>query len=596
MRGIVQYEVYVLEEGRWTLYARYTGSQRDEAVTDASSTEMTTGRATKVVRDTYYPETNQNEEITTYISPKGRAAQAQMSARRRAATAAILRKDSHRVVRRVPPQTQVRKQSKLPKMTRAEVIIRIIVATVSSILLATLATMLTSSVLTHISRITTWISADMRSMLVTATYAILFLATFPRVYRSRTRLHQMLLEMWQNTEKAVAPSSQPAPPSKPRQRRLKESFRPWDLMRFDTPPPPPALDLPTGATVTVQGASAPAPAATLPTAAPPPPVVAIIETAKVEPSKQAKEQTEQAEAQKAAAAAQAPVNIENLLVERIVLRRFALDVIKPLIARAHREDPVTRRGCALIMAGAVQGFMDASRLGAAGFAALLSEALTQTGSKPAAIESFLASYSDNIAAPNAPPLLTAGQIAIKNYAEGRSNIEQDLMNALAAWRFPKLAQTPETRISIYMYTDVHDLSDDPDEAKGQRSLHDTVARATVMERGGQLLSHDSTGVFARFDDEATGIGAADAIRQGLTAAAGPSMAATVIKRTHGVLEADNETDAFMQARVRWMQAQTHETLADTPHTETQQQNEPSKRDDSDVEPPPTLDHKAGTTF
>jgi adenylate cyclase len=589
MRGIVQYEVYVLDEGRWTLCARYPGAQREDAVNDASSTEAATGRPTKVVRDTYYPETNQNEEITTYISPKGRALQKVMSAHRRAATAAILRKDSHRAVRRAP-SAQPRQSARPRRLTRAEVMTRIIVAAVSSIVLATLATLMVSSFLTHIARITTLISADMISTLITATYVIIFLATFPRVYRSRWRLHQVLLEMWQSTEKAVtAPAPPPQRPTKVRRRRLKESFRPWDLMRFDTPPPPPSLDVPTGATVTVQAAATP------PQPAAPPPAQEV-NTPKAEPAKQAKDKAadkaanDKAANDKAATPEQAPaatpLNAENLLMERIVLRRFALDVIKPLIARSYRDDPVTRRGIALILAGAVQGFVDASRVGTAGFAALLSEALTQAGTKPASIESFVASYSDNIAAPNAPPLLTAGQVAIKNYAEGRSGIEQDLMNALAAWRFPKLAQAPETRVSVYMYTDVREYAADPDDAREQASLHDTVARATVMERGGQLIPHDGTGVFSRFDDEATAIAAADAIRQGLNAASGPTMAAAVIKRTHGLLEADNATDAFMQARVRWMQAPIDQTLTDTP---------PSVPPESVDTEPPFASEPKGTT-
>src|SRR5436309_967980 len=82
MRAVVQYEVYVLTQGRWSLHARYTGMQRADAIMDASATESQTGHATKVMRDTYWPDVNENEEITTYLSPKARALQALTSRRR----------------------------------------------------------------------------------------------------------------------------------------------------------------------------------------------------------------------------------------------------------------------------------------------------------------------------------------------------------------------------------------------------------------------------------------------------------------------------------------------------------------------------------
>ena len=82
MRGIVQYEVYVFESGRWSLHARYPGMQRADALSDADATEYSTGRATKVVRDTYFPDINENEEVTTYLSPKAKQMRSIISGRK----------------------------------------------------------------------------------------------------------------------------------------------------------------------------------------------------------------------------------------------------------------------------------------------------------------------------------------------------------------------------------------------------------------------------------------------------------------------------------------------------------------------------------
>jgi adenylate cyclase len=72
MLAMVQYEVYVLDEGRWVLHARYPGSERDHAMSDARRTEVNTGLPTKVVRDTYSPNDNFSEEVNAYVSPQAK--------------------------------------------------------------------------------------------------------------------------------------------------------------------------------------------------------------------------------------------------------------------------------------------------------------------------------------------------------------------------------------------------------------------------------------------------------------------------------------------------------------------------------------------
>lgn len=70
MLAVTQFEVHVYQHGRWTIHARYPSEEREEAVRDASATENTTGRPTKVIRETYFPQTNNTETVTVYVSPK----------------------------------------------------------------------------------------------------------------------------------------------------------------------------------------------------------------------------------------------------------------------------------------------------------------------------------------------------------------------------------------------------------------------------------------------------------------------------------------------------------------------------------------------
>ena len=66
---LVAYELYTLEYAGWTLHARYTSAELEDAMTEAKTIEATLQRATKVVRETYYPEDNHTDEAVVRISP-----------------------------------------------------------------------------------------------------------------------------------------------------------------------------------------------------------------------------------------------------------------------------------------------------------------------------------------------------------------------------------------------------------------------------------------------------------------------------------------------------------------------------------------------
>src|SRR5262245_60505664 len=95
MLAVTQYEVYVLQHGRWTVHARYTSEERKEAILDARTTEIGTGFPTKVMKETYFPDLNDTEIVTAYISPKAKEHQARrgagpLPARAAKAAAAVL--------------------------------------------------------------------------------------------------------------------------------------------------------------------------------------------------------------------------------------------------------------------------------------------------------------------------------------------------------------------------------------------------------------------------------------------------------------------------------------------------------------------------
>jgi adenylate cyclase len=160
------------------LSSRYPGAQREDAIKEAGHLEFVTGRPTKVVKDTYYPDSNRNEEFTAYLSPKGRALQA-VAIPRKSATA-VARRDfdpnSGRIKRAAaPPRSAMR----LHRTSGAETTVRIVVAIGASVLFATIITAAISTVFGHIAKVVPSIPADSTNAVMAGTYLIVFLYTFP---------------------------------------------------------------------------------------------------------------------------------------------------------------------------------------------------------------------------------------------------------------------------------------------------------------------------------------------------------------------------------------------------------------------------------
>ncbi len=70
MPTIAHYEVYTLEDTGWVLHARYVNSEKTRALDEARALETYLGRPTKVMRESYDPETNRYGEQTVFLSPK----------------------------------------------------------------------------------------------------------------------------------------------------------------------------------------------------------------------------------------------------------------------------------------------------------------------------------------------------------------------------------------------------------------------------------------------------------------------------------------------------------------------------------------------
>ena len=596
MLAITQFEVYAFAKGRWTLHARYPSEERQQAILDARTTESATGFPTKVLRETYFPEINNSETITAYISPKAKAAQRRSTAKPTPAAGNVLQAASD-----VTGQS-VRRTNARPQLTTAQAFFRILVAAGMSLGAATLTTGIFAWTLSWIAGAGVSIDPNTRTTLVTYAYGVMFLFFFWSLYRSRLPLHRALADLWQKASaKTQSPLSTPAMGGKPPRVKPKhdnpsspETLREWEDLKLkrgdiDTTKPAEIPEVPAAAAVVavappVEAAPPPQPEKKVaekvapekvPAPVEPPPVLDAEKTS--ETKKKEKTAAEAALAKKEAA------DTDDLNLERMVMRRFAVDIVKPAIKSAMPDDPVARRGATVVLAGGAAGVAATARVGGNAELELLTDALRHIGMNQASVDTFMSQHTQLVSAPANAALLAAGRTALAAYLEGGVDIVTTLARALTNWRTPfGQTYTPFSTafsaadtlplIDVYMMTELREtvrpaeketLTDAfHDQAMG---VHNNIVRHTMAVHGGHEVKHTGKGIFARFSTASAAIDAATSIQRqyapetskiaiGIVgnniAGEDPIMSANLVRQAQAILARAGAGEILCEAKVR----------------------------------------------
>ncbi len=619
MLGVTQFEVYALARGRWTLHARYAGQDQKEALWDARTTEASTGFPTKIVRETFFPELNDSERITTYISPNAKKAAKGQPAGTAPAS-------------RPAPQARARQATTPPRrLSAGQMMLRIVVAAAFSVLAAAAMAAVIKYVLVSFSNIGIAISPAAASIIMTYAWVVMFLLFFFSLFRSRLPFHRLLADMWHASAK---PAAAVAAKVKPRKLKLKpkhdrgptspETLREWQNLRmrrgdpdiFATPADmAPALPLVNDAGQEIPQA-AHKPAAKTPqekpktaekspekpaeksdkvTAGKSAQDTAAEEKAVQERIAKAKEKAahEQAAADKAArdqaplTENAAPVAAPPVLEDEddfahTVLAQFITDVVKPAAAAAMRDDPVARRGIALVIAGAVDGIAARPETIAPDTRALLAWGLVRTGMNETVADLFMQSRDAYVSQPANQSLVAAGQGLITDMIPLQSPNSAPFVAALsaafAAWRTPfgqpgLLVEPPEASgmaearptmlVDVFLLTEMrpHARREDPVEDDARMTVHNACVRAVLASGGGAELKHTGNGIFARFTDAAAALGVAKELQHELGSAIAlaligntdsgedPVLSPTLFLRAETAINATGDGQASVEAQV-----------------------------------------------
>jgi hypothetical protein len=294
-------------------------------------------------------------------------------------------------------------------------------------------------------------------------------------------------------------------------------------------------------------------------APPPPPVQASEPKAKQEPKAEPKTPAPAA----APVAAALPV-VDETAAMTVQLKRFVMDVVLPAAAQSMPDDPVARRGIALLITGAVDTLAKDGEAPLPNPDALLAWALKNAGLAPATVDLFVMQRIMQQELPPNQPLVAAGRAAMGDFLAG-AEVSGTVAMALAAWRTPfglpgplfapASPVTPSDAApvrDIFLLTEMRpspiaagDLgvmfTDGTDE--GRISDHNTRVRAALEGFGGREIKHTGKGIFAQFSAVAPAIACAQALQNEL----GASSACALIASTEVYDDPSVSSTLFLRA-------------------------------------------------
>lgn len=547
---IVHFEVYVRERTQWMLQVRFRADQKEQAINEAKLIEKTLGLGVKVVRETYYPDTNTCEEVTAYVSQKLTAQERSFSP---LATVNTVRPRS---VRRGAagggggggggggvPVFDGRQGASGENL--GALLIKLLAIIIVAFGVAVTGTAAISNLLGKAGAFGVVIAPQYFPKIIFSSFASLFLmvavplslifvgglnikrkrrgrrapvrpatvrVTAPR--GERNAMPDLVLEEEVQTTLVVVQEEERPPPRgfiMSMMRRMNSLFGGKPPIRssrgeaFETPydadgaydrPPPDELSTAVAETPiawdlqTEIAAEPPAFAEPPPAAAPPPEPVAT-----------------------ASAPESEPVGLER---HRMTTVRFLGDLLARLKTIRPTLDAYNRFGVDLMMAGAVERLAEENTIPEDLARHLLRECVELLGTKKAMAQTFCDKVEEYLQETRYLHLVQAGRDMMGRFLSDSPDAFAGLAPALEQWNKP-VAKPSGQQIVTVLFTDMVG-STDMTQAKGDAAAqevvrrHNSIVRQALAEFDGREVKHTGDGIMASFASTANAVDAAIAIQ------------------------------------------------------------------------------------
>jgi adenylate cyclase len=513
---IVHYEVYVLESRGWMLHARFPRQERDEAIKEAKEIEATINARVKVLRETYYTDTNVFDEAEVYLS--GRNVAARQDTKKAAPAPAAGRTVSRPAAPARKPGTAAppprRRAAQEPKtITGAgNMLFRLTMITLASVGSALAALRAVPDIVVFLYDYGVRIGPDAYGQLLFAVFVLVFLMVgTPLSLRFLPRNPEIVLgrpsfgwnrnrdsgmagrEMKQSLDKLVDRAAEAPTPAK----------------EAEDEPPPPVED-------EILPEILPDPEETLPEILPdpdePPPP--------------------QPDADHAGGEQPPPVAAPVLLSERdtpafeslnVVAMRFLGSAVAAMKTMMLTLDKFNKFALNLYMAGAVDTLGESKSIDAATQKKLLAASLETLGTPADLAARFHDKLDDYMLEPRYMQLIQAGRNAMTSWLAGEEiDAHGDLSGTMKEWGKP-----PEKKASIMtlMFTDMVG-STDLTQARGDMAAqevvrrHNSIVRSALAQFNGKEVKHTGDGIMASFASAAAAVEASIAIQRQVAATNG----------------------------------------------------------------------------
>jgi class 3 adenylate cyclase len=474
----IHYEVYTQDGGnRWNLHARYERNERDAAILDAKTVEKTLQIPAKVIRETYYPASNQSEEALVYAGDPSMRARVQ--ARANAAPSYRSRGGGGRPVEAGPTTLKAQIDATAPSTASLGGAAKLLIVVAGALTVA--------------ATVTGLIDATMSGRVLGATQSLILFGTFMVTFvavalpLSTSLLNWHLLGGARARKAAPAPKapppSAPRPESAPPPERIEpEEELDWEDLKDEDEALPPIEDE---------------------DEVPEPPPQETIAPIVPEPA---------AEAAPVETLAEAPrtlfVRFVNALTGAVRKRRPTLDAYNMF-------------GVDLVMAGAIDVLGQHTDLAPEERRALLKSSIEAMGVKAATAQAFADKYEDYLGEPRYLPMIVAGRSCMEAFLSGQDLLQDTMGPVFDRWNKPQgQAAAAASRIMTVMFTDMVG-STDMTQAQGDKAAqyvvrrHNTIVRNALAQHSGKEIKHTGDGIMASFSSAASGVEAAIAIQRAI---------------------------------------------------------------------------------
>lgn len=509
--SITHYEIYVLAKNRWTLQMRFRHDQMNAALDEAKTIERTVGLPVKVMRETYFPDSNTCEEASVYISPRTTLAPV-ASAR---GIEAVARERS----RATPAGTQ----PVFDGESTGTLVFMLMVIVVVALGIAATATEALNFILDAARQADSSVGDSTRSTLVFGTFAVTFLGVAIPMTVWFIAGAEKRAKARAKRAKAV---SRMLPAREPRFSReeiaLGRAARGmlWEILTRPFRGSEPDEG---------QASQPPQQSVAAPPAPPPSEPSRSTEATQEIPAETAAPVTDAVEPEPSPAPDSPPdaaATSEALEKHRITAIRFLGDAVSYLKLSSPRLDAYSRFGVNLILAGALETLARQGGIDDQGRQVLLRETLEMLGNKANIAEAFCAKLDHYMLEPRYLQMVQSGRELMERFMAGEKEALKKLGDVLDTWNKPG-AKPPAQRIVTVLFTDIvgsTDLTQTQGDIAAQNLVrrHNGIVRATLSEFDGREIKHTGDGIMASFASTNNAVDAAVTIQR---AAAGYSATA-----------------------------------------------------------------------